>query len=160
MEAAKVTLNLRGDKSHCWATAHRMLLWARTGSGKRAMDLLKSLIQNNVMENLWDRHPPFQIDGSFGYTAGVGEMLLGGYDGVVRILPALPPEWKDGEFSGLVSRGGVVFDCRWQDGRITYLAATSRTDTVIDLRLPKEMPQMNNFGELSLVAGERRILIS
>lgn len=136
IRAAEVTLNRRGDKSHCWAVAHRMLLWARVGNGKRAMDLLQSLIRNNVMDNLWDRHPPFQIDGNFGYTAGVGEMLVGGSDGVVRILPALPPEWQTGEFSGIVSRGGISFDCKWQDGRITYLSATAKEDVSLEVRLP------------------------
>ena len=113
-----------------------MLLWARVGNGKRAMDLLKSLIHNNVFENLWDRHPPFQIDGNFGYTAGVGEMLVGGSDGTVRILPALPPEWKSGEFSGIVSRGGIAFDCSWQDGQIVSLSAVSKTDTTVNILLP------------------------
>ena len=159
MDAAKVTLDRRGDKTHCWAAAHRMLLWARTGNGRRAMDLLRSLIVNNVMENLWDNHPPFQIDGCFGLTAGVGEMLVGGYDGVVRILPALPDEWQSGEFSGIVSKGGVAFDCRWQDGIITYLAATSRTDTVIDLRLPAGSPTIENSARLPLKAGEKRVII-
>ena len=136
-----------------------MLLWARTGNGKRAMDLLRSLIENNVMDNLWDSHPPYQIDGCFGLTAGVGEMLVGGYDGVVRILPALPDEWQSGEFSGIVSKGGIVFDCRWQHGKVTYLAATSRTDTVIDLRLPAGSPAVENSARLPLKAGEKRVLI-
>ena len=159
IEAAKVTLNLRGDKSHCWATAHRMLLWARTGSGNRAMDLLKSLIVNNVMENLWDNHPPYQIDGCFGYTAGVGEMLLGGSDGIVRILPALPDEWRTGEFSGMVSRGGVTFDCRWEKGIVKYLAATARDDIDLSIRTPDGSEQVNNGEKVKLLAGEKLILI-
>lgn len=159
MDAARVTLNRRGDKTHCWAAAHRMLLWARTGNGKRAMDLLQSLIVNNVMENLWDNHPPFQIDGCFGYTAGVGEMLIGGYDGVVRILPAIPEEWKMGEFSGLVSRGGIVFDCRWQDGVVIYLCATAREDTTVSVRLPEGSPKICDGTLLTLKRGERRVLI-
>ena len=156
IRAAEVTLNRRGDRSHCWAVAHRMLLWARVGNGKRAMDLLQSLIRNNVMDNLWDRHPPFQIDGNFGLTAGVGEMLVGGFDGVVRILPALPPEWHTGEFSGIVSRGGITFDCRWQDGRITYLSAIAREDITVELRLPASttVDGLSNI-PLSLKAKER-----
>ena len=136
MRGAEITLNRRGDKTHCWAAAHRMLLWARVGNGKRAMDLLQSLIHNNVMDNLWDRHPPFQIDGNFGYTAGVGEMLVGGSDGVVKILPALPNEWERGEFSGIVSRGGIAFDCKWQDGRVTYLTATAKEDISVEIIIP------------------------
>ena len=138
IRGAEITLNRRGDKTHCWAAAHRMLLWARTGNGKRAMDLLQSLIKNNVMDNLWDRHPPFQIDGNFGYTAGVGEMLVGGSDGCVRILQALPPEWHSGEFSGLVSRGGITFDCKWQNGHVIYLAASAREDITVKLLIPSD----------------------
>ncbi len=160
IEAAQVTLNRRGDRTHCWAAAHRMLLWARCGRGERAMDLLKSLIQNNVMDNLWDRHPPFQIDGNFGYTAGVGEMLLGGSDGVVRVLPALPKEWTRGEFSGLVARGGVTFDCRWEYGMITYLAVTAKTDIAFELRLPKgNTVDGKDQIHLTLNVGEKRIII-
>ena len=159
IRAAEVTLNRRGDRSHCWAVAHRMLLWARVGNGKRAMDLLKSLIQNNVMENLWDRHPPFQIDGNFGYTAGVGEMLVGGSDGVVRILPALPPEWQNGEFSGIVSRGGISFDCKWENGKITYLAAKAKADIAIELRFSAPAGQYSDaFMSLNLKAGEHKVI--
>ena len=161
LRAAEVTLNRRGDRSHCWAVAHRMLLWARCGNGKRAMDLLRSLICNNVMDNLWDRHPPFQIDGNFGYTAGVGEMLLGGADGLVSILPALPEEWGRGEFSGLVSRGGIVFDCRWEEGRVTYLAARAKCDITIEIRLPYGNALDNRTeNTVSLKAGEYTVLVS
>ena len=160
IDAAKITLNRRGDRTHCWAAAHRMLLWARCGMGDRAMDLLRSLIQNNVMDNLWDRHPPFQIDGNFGYTAGVGEMLLGGADGIVRVLPALPKEWTRGEFSGFVARGGITFDCRWEYGKITNLAVTAKTDVTFELRLPKgNTVDGNDRIAITLNAGEKRIII-
>ena len=160
IRAAQVTLDRRGDKTYCWAAAHRMLLWARTGNGKRAMDLLKSLVVNNVFENLWNNHPPYQIDGNFGYTAGIGEMLLGGSDGIVRVLPALPEEWGRGEFFGLVARGGVEFDCRWQDGRVTYLSARAKVDVTLEIRLPEgntlDTPEQN---PITLKAGESRVLI-
>ena len=153
IRAAEVTLNRRGDRTHCWAAAHRMLLWARTGNGKRAYDLLQSLICNNVMENLWDRHPPFQIDGNFGYTAGVSELLLGSYDGFVLPLQALPSEWSSGEYSGLVARGGVVFDCRWQDGEIIYLCAVAKRDAVACIQLPdgKMIPAMLKKNKKTLI---------
>ena len=155
LRAAEVTLNRRGDRTHCWAAAHRMLLWARTGNGNRAFDLAQSLIRNNVMENLWDRHPPFQIDGNFGYTAGVSEMLLGGSDGTVIVLQALPDAWRSGEFSGIVSRGGISFDCRWQDGRVTYLGATAKRDVTVDILLPSGM----RLDSVSLEAGKLTVLI-
>lgn len=160
LRAAEVTLDRRGDRTHCWAAAHRMLLWARTGNGKRAFDLLRSLICHNVMENLWDRHPPFQIDGNFGYTAGVSEMLLGGADGTVIVLQALPDEWRDGEFKGLVSRGGIVFDCRWKDEKVVYLAATARVDITVDILLSKPTTLgVGSIKAVSLTAGERTVLV-
>ena len=160
LRASEVTLNRRGDRTHCWAAAHRMLLWARTGNGDRAFDLAQSLIQNNVMENLWDRHPPFQIDGNFGYTAGVGEMLLGGSDGTVIILQALPSLWLSGEFSGIVARGGVSFDCRWCDGKITYLAARAKKDIDLKIILPSGNVLDSMASEISLVADELTVLIA
>ena len=160
LKAAEVTLNRRGDRTHCWAAAHRMLLWTRTGNGDRAFDLLQSLIQNNVMENLWDRHPPFQIDGNFGYTAGVSEMLLGGSDGTVIVLQALPSAWKSGEYSGIVSRGGIVFDCRWDDGRITYLAATAKRDITVNILLPEGSALDTDSSTVSLAAGKLTVLIN
>ena len=157
IRGAEITLNRRGDKTHCWAAAHRMLLWARVGNGKRAMDLLQSLIHNNVMDNLWDRHPPFQIDGNFGYTAGVGEMLVGGSDGVVKILPALPKEWERGEFFGIVSRGGIAFDCKWQDGRVTYLTATAKEDISVEIIIPDGTKTISKT--LTLKQGIRVVII-
>ena len=106
------------------------------------------------MENLWDRHPPFQIDGNFGYTAGVSELLLGSYDGFVLPLQALPPEWSSGEYSGLVARGGVVFDCRWQDGEITYLTAIAKHDVAVDIHLPS-----GKTLTVSLKANKKTLLI-
>ena len=159
IRAAEVTLNRRGDRSHCWAVAHRMLLWARCGNGKRAMDLLQSLIQNNVMDNLWDRHPPFQIDGNFGYTAGVGEMLVGGCDGTVSVLHAIPDEWSNGEFSGIVSRGGVELDCKWIDGKVVYLAATARSDISIEFLLPGSEKGKRESMRIDLTKGLRKIII-
>ena len=137
-----------------------MLLWARTGNGNRAFDLAQSLITNNVMENLWDRHPPFQIDGNFGYTAGVSELLVGGCDGTAIILQALPDAWHSGEFSGIVSRGGVAFDCRWQKGRVIYLSATAKADVTLDVLLPTGTPLgTKRLDSVHLLAGAPTILI-
>ena len=120
---------------------------------------LNQALKRNVMDNLWDRHPPFQIDGNFGYTAGVGEMLVGGSDGVVRILPALPPEWQRGEFSGIVSRGGISFDCKWEDSRITYLAATAKEDISVELRFSAPYGQYSDACmPLKLKAGEEKVI--
>ena len=103
---------------------------------------------------MWNNHPPFQIDGNFGYTAGVGEMLLGGCDGTVSLLHALPKEWHTGKFSGLVSRGGVVFDCEWEMGKVTSLSATARKDVTIKLIIPGENGERITLDGMHLKAGE------
>lgn len=135
MRGAKITLTGRGDESTGWAAAHRLLLWARTKTPNKAFDLIRSLMSNNIMENLWDTHPPFQIDGNFGYTAGVCEMLLASHTDCIELLPALPAEWADGEFSGLVARGNFSIDAKWQSGKLTYIRVKSNVGGKLRLKL-------------------------
>ncbi len=125
IKAAQVTLNRRGDKSTGWSTAHKLNLWARTKNGKRAFDLVKMALTKCMATNLWDLHPPFQIDGNFGFSAGVAEMLLQSHEGFIEVLPALPDEWKTGSFRGLTARGGFSVDAEWEDGRATDISVKS-----------------------------------
>ena len=135
LEAAKVSLTKRGDRSTGWALAHRLCCWARVRDGDHAHRLLKELLTHRTAKNLWDEHPPFQIDGNFGATAGIAEMLLQSQAGFIDLLPALPQAWaKEGSFRGLCARGAFVVDCEWRDGRPVKVSVVSRKGRKPDVR--------------------------
>ena len=137
LDAAKVTLNERSDQSTGWALAHRLNAWARTGDGDRAYRLLRSLLGTRTLPNLWDTHPPFQIDGNFGGTAGIAEMLLQSHDGCVSVLPALPSAWHTGRFAGLVARGNFTVGAAWRDGHAERITVHANVGGRLVLRYPQ-----------------------
>lgn len=126
MDAAKITLTERGDRTTGWALAHRLNAWARLGDGDHAHRMLRRLLGKRTMENLWDFHPPFQIDGNFGGTAGITEMLMQSHAGCISILPALPKIWKNGHVKGLVARGAFEVSIRWREGLATEIQIHSK----------------------------------
>lgn len=139
IEGARVTLTKRGDMSTCWAAAHRLLLWARTKTPSKCRDIINSFISRNVLNNLWCYHPPFQIDGNFGYTAGVCEMLLQSQSGYIELLPSIPTEWESGSFRGIVARGNFSVDCRWEKGKIIEVAVVSKVGGTLRIKLPDHL---------------------
>lgn len=134
LDAARVTLNQRGDQSTGWAMAHRLNLWARIKDGDRAYALLQTLLKKGTMNNLWDTHPPFQIDGNFGGTAGIAEMLLQSHEGFIHPLAALPQSWSKGSFRGLLARGNFEVSAVWEKSQATRVIIHSKIGGICKLK--------------------------
>lgn len=142
-QAARNSLIARGDPSTGWSMGWKVCLWARLLDGDHAFKLITDQLtlvrdepkRGGTYPNLFDAHPPFQIDGNFGCTAGIAEMLMQSHDGFVYLLPALPSGWKKGEVTGLVARGGFVIDMAWDNGAITKLKVYSRAGGVLRLKV-------------------------
>ena len=138
-EAVRVSLNARGDVSNGWSIANKINMWARLQDGDRAYKLVTDLLSHGILPNLFDTCPPFQIDGNFGYTAGVCEMLIQSHLDEIHLLPALPKAWSAGSAKGLRARGGFTVDIEWKDGKVTSYRIAAKERGPVNVRVNGEV---------------------
>ena len=156
--AAKQSLEIRGDKATGWSIGWKINLWARLLDGERAYQIIKNFIrpvgfgpselqstEGGIYSNLFDAHPPFQIDGNLGFTAGICEMIVQSQNDELLLLPAIPIEWEKGEVKGIVARGGYIINLSWNKGRIINLEIKSRIGKIGKKKIISKYPLPNGY---------------
>lgn len=169
MQAAKTTLDRRGDESTGWAMAWKIAFWARLKDGNRACKLIGNLLKPaeanwGTYPNLFSAHPPMQIDGNFGGSAGIMEMLVQSHAGYIELLPALPDGWKDGEAKGLRVRGGAEISFSWTNNSLDRLMLRASFTNIFKIKKPSgakiqvsgfsHFEEDDNYVSVSLAEGE------
>ena len=159
-KAARVVLEHRGDGATGWSMGWKLNQWARLQDGNHAYKLFGNLLKNGTLDNLWDTHPPFQIDGNFGGTAGITEMLLQSHMGFIQLLPALPDAWKDGSISGICAKGNFEVDMSWKNGQLAEATVFSKAGEPCTVRyVDKTLSFKTSKGKVYKLAVEADRLI-
>ncbi|MBI5386118.1 MAG: glycoside hydrolase family 95 protein [Verrucomicrobia bacterium] len=141
-KAAAVSLEARGtagDSRRSWTWPWRCALWARLGNPEKAYEMVRGLFTHNLLPNLFGNHPPFQMDGNFGITAAMAEMLVQSHAGEIDLLPALPKAWPNGKVTGLRARGNCTVEIEWQNGKVTNYRITSPGPRTVKVRVNGEV---------------------
>ena len=183
-DAARASLIARGDMGTGWSLAWKVNFWARLGDGNHAFKMLHMLLRptsktgydmqngGGTYPNLFCAHPPYQIDGNFGGTAGIAEMLVQSHAGFIELLPALPDEWDTGRFEGLAVRGGGIVSARWKNGIISQASLLARVPNLFKIKVPTSIKRVsvtvdgknvslspeNGLIKLRLIKGQQALL--
>ncbi|HWV66557.1 glycosyl hydrolase family 95 catalytic domain-containing protein [Chitinophaga sp.] len=171
MNAARQSLLFRGDDGTGWSLAWKINLWARFKDGNHALTMINKLLtpaegptgkaHGGSYINLFDAHPPFQIDGNFGGASGMAEMLVQSHMGYIDLLPALPDAWPSGQVNGICARGGFVLDIRWLQGRLEQLTVTATSDGSCELRYKEQTVKFaakkGKSYQVKVIAGQLKI---
>ncbi len=153
---AKIVLQKRGDDATGWSIANKFLMWTQVQEGDKALELLRYQLAQRTYSNLFDFHAPFQIDGNFGASAGIQELLLQSNSKTLYLLPALPSLWTEGSIKGIIAKNGAQIDMTWKNGKLEAVTIFNVSGDPIDIKYSKsEKYQLNINGNSKVLKASK-----